>query len=171
MSDSGHKTWFPRDGRPRATKGWHGGVRGSEGFVAAGNEGRRDRSFRVQTGRLGAWKAESGACRPSTASWSRPQTPLGPSPAHPGKPAPPPRSILKQIQTHSPARRVFTTATQPSNLKVLFKKREPLNVSGIRHQNLNLSIRRHLWLVFFEITVEFDNALLLYKVSASLAAI
>lgn len=68
--------------------------------------------------------------------------------------------------------RVFSnTVMQPWNFKVLFKKKEPLNVSGIKQQNLNLSIRRHLWIVFLEIIVEFDNALLLYKVSASLATI
>ena len=46
-----------------------------------------------------------------------------------------------------------------------------LNVNPLENQSLNLSIRRHLWIVFLEIIVEFDNALQLYKVSAVLDAV
>lgn len=46
-----------------------------------------------------------------------------------------------------------------------------LNASSLEKQSLNLSIRRHLWIVFLEIIVEFDNALQLYKVSAILDAV
>lgn len=45
------------------------------------------------------------------------------------------------------------------------------NASPLEKQSLNLSIRRHLWIVFLEIIVEFDNALQLYKVSAILDAV
>lgn len=37
--------------------------------------------------------------------------------------------------------------------------------------NFNLSIRHHLRIVFLGITVEFDNALRLYKVSAIFDAV
>lgn len=46
-----------------------------------------------------------------------------------------------------------------------------LNARPLEKQSLNLSIRRHLWIVFLEIIVESDNALQLYKVSAILDAV
>lgn len=46
-----------------------------------------------------------------------------------------------------------------------------LNARPLERQSLNLSIRRHLWIVFLEIIVESDNALQLYKVSAILDAV
>lgn len=46
-----------------------------------------------------------------------------------------------------------------------------LKCDPLENQSHNLSIRRHLWIVFLEIIVEFDNALQLYKVSAILDAV
>lgn len=46
-----------------------------------------------------------------------------------------------------------------------------LNANPLEKQNFNLSIRHHLWIVLLGITVEFDNALRLYKVSAILDAV
>lgn len=54
---------------------------------------------------------------------------------------------------------------------LLYGWKSGLNASPLEKQNLNLSIRRHLWIVFLEIIVESDNALQLYKVSAILDAV
>lgn len=46
-----------------------------------------------------------------------------------------------------------------------------LNANPLEKPNFNLSIRHHLWIVLLGITVESDNALRLYKVSAVLDAV
>lgn len=46
-----------------------------------------------------------------------------------------------------------------------------LNANPLEKENFNLSIRHHLWIVFLGITVESDNALRPYKVSAILDAV
>lgn len=46
-----------------------------------------------------------------------------------------------------------------------------LNVNPLEKPNFNLSIRHHLRIVFLGITVESDNALRLYKVSAIFDAV